>query len=409
MEAFSYFGDNLWPPDLNADGLYYTVYGWSRVYSGEIVYNIYGLIGKVITLFWKPVDGIYLIYRYLNVCLFLITLIVLFFVRCRWLDPASIGLTFILLPQVHYLYAYASCDPWSLSMSVFLFLYIAKLVDAPICSLTLDKYMVIGIFTGLIIVSKPYYLCSLFIPLSLFSIRLVEEIKCGSVLPVKKLIINLTVTALTMIIVAGPLRLIYPATQGDFVAGIKHMMESRAADEYKPSHPTFEGYLLASKGETYHSMLKKFPWISLTLKSFYGIFGHMQFHNPPWIYWSAGIGFSILLCLTIKTAISNWSRLDGTWRYCFILALISLGANIFISLYMSLHFDYQPQGRYLFPSLIAVSILLNGLFNLEKRAVAYIRIICIILLYVICLYSLLYVAGNINPRLLPRIEVMLKS
>ena len=42
LYGFSYFENHWWPPDLNSDDLVYSPYGNSRVYSGEIVYLVYG-------------------------------------------------------------------------------------------------------------------------------------------------------------------------------------------------------------------------------------------------------------------------------------------------------------------------------------------------------------------------------
>ena len=50
LDAFHYFETNWWPPDLNADGLIYSPAGWSRVYTGELVYLVYGKIGALARL-----------------------------------------------------------------------------------------------------------------------------------------------------------------------------------------------------------------------------------------------------------------------------------------------------------------------------------------------------------------------
>src|SRR5262245_31905713 len=42
VDAFCYFQARLWLPPVNSDGLTYSRYGDSRVYTGEIVYWVYG-------------------------------------------------------------------------------------------------------------------------------------------------------------------------------------------------------------------------------------------------------------------------------------------------------------------------------------------------------------------------------
>ncbi|MCJ7703011.1 MAG: hypothetical protein MUO62_15625, partial [Anaerolineales bacterium] len=48
LHGFAFYEENWWPPEINSDELVYSPYGFSRVYSGEIVYLIYG---KIIGLF----------------------------------------------------------------------------------------------------------------------------------------------------------------------------------------------------------------------------------------------------------------------------------------------------------------------------------------------------------------------
>ena len=80
VDAFRYFENHWWPPNLGSEEVVYSKYGVSRVYGGEIVYIVYGRIGEIIQTFWKADDPPYRVYRLLNVSLFLITLAGLFFV-----------------------------------------------------------------------------------------------------------------------------------------------------------------------------------------------------------------------------------------------------------------------------------------------------------------------------------------
>jgi hypothetical protein len=47
LDAIYYFRNHWWPPDLNADGIVYSGYGWSRLYDGELVYLLYGKLIRV--------------------------------------------------------------------------------------------------------------------------------------------------------------------------------------------------------------------------------------------------------------------------------------------------------------------------------------------------------------------------
>jgi hypothetical protein len=141
VDAFCYFENHLWPPNLNSDGLMYSGYGWSRVYDQELVYMIYGKSARLARSImdshsWlipsnPSVDSPTTLlesaspshcqqnaaalaqdYRLFNILLYLITLSVLFYMGWQNPWPLLIALLMICIPQVAYLYAYANSDAW---------------------------------------------------------------------------------------------------------------------------------------------------------------------------------------------------------------------------------------------------------------------------------------------------------
>src|SRR5438876_4169603 len=46
VDSFRWFQTHWTPPELNAPELHYSGMGWSRVYTGEIVYPIYGKLSS---------------------------------------------------------------------------------------------------------------------------------------------------------------------------------------------------------------------------------------------------------------------------------------------------------------------------------------------------------------------------
>jgi hypothetical protein len=392
IDAFHYFEDNWWPPDLGSDKVIYSRYGWSRVYTGEIVYIIYGKLGKIIKSLFNQEADFYIIYRFLNVSLFLLTLISLFYVRCRWIDPKLIGLTFICIPQVHYIYSYANSDAWGLSLSVFLFLLVAIMMDRPLRSWSWGMFILLGIFTGLVLASKLPYLLSLFLPYSLIVSRVIHEVRRNKFNQVKWMGNRLIVAGLLAIAVMFPLKIIYPITQSNFNSSIERMRENKALDGYKPSKPTYKDYRLSSKEKTYFYLLTKKLWISKSLKSFYGAFGYMNVWNPEWIYFMAGLIFLIGIYFTVYWTVLNWGTLSNELRVCLIFSPIIIATNIYASIYHSLHVDYQPQGRYLFASLIPISLIWMGTMHVEKEKLKkFIRVIMFVIMYLISIFSLTFV------------------
>ena len=393
IDAFRYFENNWWPANLGTEELVYSCYGMSRVYNAEIVYIIYGRLGKIIHVFWKPDEPLYRVYRLMNVSLFLVTLVGLFFASSKCIDPTIIGITFVCIPQVHYIYAYANSDAWGLSMGVFLFLLALNMADKPVKTWSWWKLSATAVFTGLIILSPKEYLFSLVLPYSLLSMRVFQAVKRNNLSPspVRWLGIRLAVLGLLVAAITAPLKVVYPITQQRFASAGKQMQEVKALDGFKPSNPTDRGLRLASKGEGYFSLLAKRSWIKKSLRSFYGIFGYMDVSNPKLIYWIAGLSALLGFYLTILGTVRNWQKLNDALRICLILAPIVVFLNIYASLHHSLHYDYQPQGRYLFPSLIAVSLMLMATAHIEEKKLKLIRARVLAVMYILCVYSLVFV------------------
>lgn len=397
-DAFRFFEQHWWPPDLNSSEVIYSPQGWSRVYTSEIVYLAFGKVSRVAQLFWPLENRAFLIYRFSNAWLFLLTLGALFFTRCEWIDVQVLGLVFVCIPQVHYLYAYANSDAFGLSMGVFLFLLTAVMMDQPSRSWTYRHFTLLGALTGLVLVSKKPYLFSLMLPYALIGTRLWREASRCNLNPSRKAIAHLVLVVVIAAVIAGPLRFVYPLTQGDFAETVVQMREERATEEFKPSNPTYETHRLASKGEGYYELLAERAWLQLSLKSFYGLFGYMNVPNPDWMYMVAGLAAILAVCLTTFCAVLQWSDLSDALQGALALSPVIFVLNTGASLARSLHVGFQPQGRYLFPSLIPVALVVTGSGLPESGKVRQVRKVIFGILYVLCLYSLV-VTVLLNPEL----------
>jgi len=266
--GFCYFENQLWPPDLNADGLIYCDYGWSRVYDRQLVYLLYGQLAHLgrtvagmdpevrtatdtneaqagsqqltpLALSWSTcrdraaviVGG----YRTFNIALFSITLFILFLAGHKHPWAWLIGLTMVCIPQVIYLYAYANSDAWGLSMSVFLFVFVLTRVD----SLFRSRWNLLGlaVLTGLVILSKETFWAALPLIYLLVGWSLYLEWQREHMTALRRAAFSLVAVAVVTILIVAPMRVYYPLTQGDFAAKVEAMREMRAAQDFKPSHP----------------------------------------------------------------------------------------------------------------------------------------------------------------------------
>lgn len=389
VDAFRFFERHWWPPNLGSDAVIYSPQGWSRVYTGELVYLVFGKISRVVQLLWSPGKWTFLIFRLSNVFLLLMTLMGLFFTPCRWMDLPSLGLIFVTIPQVHYLYAYANSDAFALSISVVLFVLAAVMVDRPVAGWRWSHYILLGILTGLLLTSKKPYLFSLILPYGLIGTRVWQGTRQRDRRLQRCIAKGLLLAGALALVTAAPLQIVYPLTHGAFGDRAQQMREEQADEAFKPSNPTFETYHLASKGEGYWKLLTERSWLELSLKSFYGLFGYMSVRSPGWVYVLAGIVALLAASLTGYRSVLTWIELPETVRVALALSPVVFLLNVGASMVRSLHVGFQPQGRYLFPSLIPVAVMIAGATGAERRRVRWLRAAVCAIMILVCGYVLL--------------------
>lgn len=101
-------------------------------------------------------------------------------------------------------------------------------------------------------------------------------------------------------------------------------------------------------------------WIERSYQSFIGVFGYMSVDCPQMVY-HYYTGLFLLGAVGLCCAFGEWlknGREGRDWaRLCFFFLMgICMVITIGLSIYYSYAVDYQAQGRYLYPMLIAVSL-----------------------------------------------------
>ena len=397
-DAFSYFENHWWPPDLNSSEVVYSPQGWSRVYTGEVVYLVYGRITGVASRITDSIVGIerqgafpgnLLLYRLLNVALYAITLLIVFKAGRKHTWAIIIGLSLIVIPQITYIYSYANSDAWGLSFSVFLFLF-AIMHPRALLETSRDS-VILGILTGFVLLTKkPYWLILPFayIPLGW---SIIQELKRKNTSWKYRGVRNLANILIITFVIITPLRIIYPLTQKNSAVQVEQMREIRAREGFKPSNPTYSGYHLAARGAPFREIWADSHWWIISASSFYGLFGYMNVKLSPWVYIT--VGGMTLFCgfCTISFVLYGKEKIPSIVKLMVILAPIIIALNVFASLYNSWTSGFQPQGRYLFPSLVPLVLLIGGTIAFEPRWLRTMRIIYIIILYILYIYALQFV------------------
>jgi len=300
------------------------------------------------------------------------------------------GLILLCIPQILYIYAYANSDAWGLSVSVvfFVFLLTTKTqINSP-------RYAILlGFFVGLLLLSKETFWLSLpwagvLVGTQYFQQRRQNVLR----LSFKQIAILGGIFIITVLVIIAPLKLIYPLTQGDWNVRVEQMREIRAWNDFKPSILMSPGYRLSAKGEPITVILHNRHWYAASMKSFYGVFGHFTVILPDWIYIVA-LGILVLnVVLTISIVCSKWSLLDLGMKAMVIFAPFSVLLNVAASVYNSWTYDFQPQGRYLFSSVVPLTVLLTATVPVENKQYITLRVISWLISYGLCMYVLIHYA-----------------
>jgi len=395
IDAFRYFEENWWPPEYGSDEIVYSPYGWSRVYTGEIVYLFYGKLGFLLKYFLRtvyPKDASTIIYRTINIALFALTLLPIFFMKTRTVKPMVIGLVFVCVPQVIYIYSYANSDAFGVSLSVFLFLMAIKLSEKPLETWKWGEIIVTSLITGLIFTSKRSFLLAFPLPLALIAWKSLISILKERPVTFSWIGTRLIISALIIFAIAAPLKLIYPKILESSSITRNEMRDEQGKAGFIPSDPSSSNYLMARKGKTYYHLLFKRPWLKDSAESLYAAFGYWSVRSPNWTYRVARLIGLLSLFITLFSALAFWNKMHVNLRITLLLSPFLFIANTYASLNNSLYVDYQPQGRYLFPALVPLCFLLLGTVFVEQGTTRRVRFVTYAIMYLMCLFTLVFTA-----------------
>ena len=148
------------------------------------------------------------------------------------------------------------------------------------------------------------------------------------------------------------------------------LREEYAAEAFRPSRlgtPDADpGLALRAQGVSLADMLAQRPWTRRITRSFGGAYGHMDILAPPAYY----IVRSILFAVLLLAAAAAWRRGWTPARLALLLlALLAGAAVILIAALFCWMYDFQPQGRYLFPVLPIFLLAALGLAGDDSRRV----------------------------------------
>jgi hypothetical protein len=379
VDAFRYFATGLtthWTrPAYGSDEVLYTPMGWSRVYNGEIVYLLYGKLHALAESagFIGPISGRvvgaehYRFFRYCNVGLYGLTLLGLVLMSCRGVSLPLLA-TFVLgIPQVTYVFGYANSDAFGVAMTLLLFAEAACLLDRPAREWSAWRIALWMLTLLGVLWSKSDFALGALLPLAMVGVGLVRGARARPALTARWVLTRVSAPLLLVVLVAGLWSPFYALQRGTYLKEAGRMRERKAADGWKPSQPRAPNiYWAKQHPHPYDFMAENYPgWWGATAASYYAVFRYMDVPVAGWTYGVFYAGLIAATGLSVVTLARRRYGIPRAWWLWLPLALALAALNVAGSLYHTLHFDYQPQGRYLFATLACVFMVALGTVRLE--------------------------------------------
>lgn len=129
----------------------------------------------------------------------------------------------------------------------------------------------------------------------------------------------------------------------------------------------------------------KWDWEVLTFKSFVGLYGN-EFveYSPRWYYSYVKFIFG-LIALTLFISVLIYGNLQA--KLLTLLTTIFVSGDVLMGFLYSWLYDFQPQGRYVFPLIPMVMVYLFKIAPTWGDKTKAFLAACLLLLFVLALYS----------------------
>lgn len=395
IESTEYYQQYWLPPkvgDSRAIEAYQDPWATSRLDDLGLSYFFAGKFSLLVQQLFADED---FINRSFNALLFLL----LFIMSCNNKRLLLFLSPLLCTPQIWYLYAYTNRGGFVLFVSLLLAWQLANKKNAFNKFLTTDTVLsdwhyalVPGALLGILSIEQTNYL--LFI-LYVFSVLLWELI---FFVKQKKVFIY---KCLFFLLIGASI--FFARHWVDYSINGSNKLEQRiayaeqhAAPDFKPSiaetQESSRGLRLKAKGYSLVDLFQhSWEWHKMSFKSFTGAYGYYPEYSPKWYYACVVLIYCILALLILQQAIFK-----ASWGYKLFTALsfTAIAGGILSSLLFSWVYDFQPQGRYIFPVIPIILVFFWKMIPLWNRIEKAVLISSVITLMVLSFYSFRVVALN---------------
>ncbi|MFT5729194.1 MAG: hypothetical protein ACI8PB_003357 [Desulforhopalus sp.] len=384
IAATHYYADHWFPPVVDDPSIQdtYSVYGISRLNSGEVYYFFSGKAYKFLQFFDMPEN---FAYRFFNVALFG----VIFFLTTGNLYARIAALPYLVSSQIWYVFSYCGSDAFALFIS---FLVSWQLIDPNSllhrylkgggALLRLAGLVVLPVFLGTIFILKMNYypFVGLFYLVLGVKMFFTEEYYWEKKDALKRLIL---ITILGLSFLGVRMAADYSINGSNKGGKIVELQEKYAHYEYKKSTPPEDrarALSVKDRGVAFGELIPKYHWDIKTFQSSFGVFGYFTIISPQQYYLIVKWFGSALLVFILISSFTRGGLLGAsiTGAVCGVSVMLILA-----SLHHSWVVDFQPQGRYLFPVIPMFAICLGHNIRAINRKVLLllVGIMCMLGLY----------------------------
>lgn len=352
-----YYKTHTETPVRNAELGVYTYNGlwaYSRVYLKSVDYL---LAGRFSNLFDNTFES------YKSVRFFGVLMLAFFaLLAIRFPKQNLILLPILMTPQVWYLFSYINDSSFPIFLSCLLLIiteyFKDKIIKLKISKENIVHILIVGFLLGILALSKENYLVFvLFFIFYLFSLPV--EFKGNFKSVIQNTLASLKIHFKTPLLIIGLALLVMGGRELTIERQKETPLSIETAQYYNQSKVNFENHIASgisgkARFGSYQKML--IPWMLTSVRSFISSYGYMKYWGSNLFYKVNYILFALMIAGFIVFIFKNY-RLETTlWA---IVCLIFILAIIFASSYLySYRYDYQAQGKYLFPILPIIGFLI---------------------------------------------------
>jgi hypothetical protein len=397
LAAAKYYFNNWLPPVIEDPAIRhtYSVYGASRLNNGEVYYLFAGKVGKFYSLLHvsEPFS-----LRLLNVLLF--GIIFLLTSHCKYARIAA--LPCLVSPQIWYVFGYCNSDAFAIFVT---FLMTWQIIDP---KSLLSRHLkggnrfsdllapvAIGCLLGIVLLLKKNYYPFVAFVLLVLAVKLFWE--TGFTQQRKRaarcLLVIIVIACGVMGLRVG---IDYSVNGLDRSEKMAQLMEITADPLYNPKTPFEEQHFYLSRkarGVSLRYIITQDKWCEKTFRTGFGSYGYFTISGSDTYYNLVRWTGTILLLGTVGSIFFR-----GGWLGAGLSsgAIGLSGALICVALYFSWAFDFQAQGRYLFP----VFAILGLLYGWGRKLVQQ-ELFCLGVMLMTCLgvYSFIFQGLLLIPRI----------